>query len=185
MLGKITFHLQEKLPDGRPRFDLIVVDAPATGHAISFLSVPQVLLDTVPPGPLSEETRIMRDLITQPSLTRAVLVSLPEEMPVNETVELHRALTERVKMSTGLLVLNQAIPHRFSEEELSSLEAAPHARAVAKAQAARARLSEEAGSRLSSLGAPLVEVPRLALERFDRRAIEQVGAALAPVLEEP
>ena len=50
LLGKILFHLQEKRPDGSWRFDRIVIDAPATGHAITFLSVPQVIIDTVPPG---------------------------------------------------------------------------------------------------------------------------------------
>lgn len=185
MLGKITFHLQEKLPDGRPKYDLIVVDAPATGHAISFLSVPQVLLDTVPPGPLSDETRIMRDLITNPSLTRAVLVSLPEEMPVNETLELHRALSEKVKVMPGAIVLNQVIAERFTEEELAALKGAPDAFAVAHAQAARAALSDDARKRLSTLGTPLFEVPRLSVSPFDRKAIDQVRRVLAPRLEEP
>jgi len=184
MLGKVTFHLQEKLPDGRPRFDLVIVDAPATGHAISFLSVPQVLLDTVPPGPLSDETRIMRDLITNPSITQAVLVSLPEEMPVNETLDLHRALAEKVKLKTGAVILNQMLPRRFAEEDLAALTPAPHALAVARAQSARAALSEDARARLATLAAPVLEVPRLSVDPFDRQAIEQVRAALAPRLEE-
>ncbi|MHB8879740.1 MAG: ArsA family ATPase, partial [Myxococcaceae bacterium] len=92
MLGKILFHLQEKRADGSWRFERIVVDAPATGHAISFLSVPQVILDTVPPGPMSHEAKKMRDLLVDPAISAAVLVSLPEEMPVNETIDLRAAL---------------------------------------------------------------------------------------------
>lgn len=184
MLGKITYHLQERLPDGSPRFDLIVVDAPATGHAISFLSVPQVLLDTVPPGPLSDEAKVMRDLLVNPAITRAVLVSLPEEMPVNETVDLYAALSKRVKVQPGAVVLNQDVSRRFTAEELRALEGSPDALQVARAQTARAELSEEAERRLSSLGVPVYKVPRLATDPFDRGAIEQVRAALLPQLEE-
>jgi anion-transporting ArsA/GET3 family ATPase len=185
MLGKLTYHLQETLPDGRPRFDLIVLDAPATGHAISYLSVPQVLLDTVPPGPLSDEVKVMRDLITDPAITQAILVSLPEEMPVNETIDLHRALTQKVKVTPGAVVLNQAVARRFTDEDLADMSQAPHAQSVAKAQTARAALTEDAKTRLSSLGLPVVSVPRLSEETFDRAAIEKVRAALVPQLEVP
>src|SRR5207244_926396 len=102
MLGKILFHLREKRPDGSYRFDRIVIDAPATGHAITFLSVPQVVVDTVPPGPLANDATWMRDLLVDPQTTGAVLVSLPEELPVNETLELHQALTTRVKLTTAV-----------------------------------------------------------------------------------
>jgi len=64
LLGKILFHLREKRPDGSHRFDRIIIDAPATGHAITFLSVPQVILDTVPPGPLADDATCMRNLLT-------------------------------------------------------------------------------------------------------------------------
>ena len=94
MLGKILFHLQEKLPDGRWRFDTIVMDAPATGHAITFLAVPQVLLQhACRPAPMTREAHEdARPRWWIPQVTAAVLVSLPEELPVNETLELHAAL---------------------------------------------------------------------------------------------
>lgn len=57
LLGKILFHERERNPGGAPRFDRIIVDAPATGHAITFFSVPQVLVDTVPAGPLQPRPR--------------------------------------------------------------------------------------------------------------------------------
>jgi anion-transporting ArsA/GET3 family ATPase len=100
LLGKILYHVQEQRPDGSPLWDTIVMDAPATGHAISFLRVPQVLLETVPPGPMTREAMKMRDLLEDPTTTAAVLVSLPEEMPVNETLELHTALKEQVRVRT-------------------------------------------------------------------------------------
>src|SRR6185295_14402800 len=61
MLGKVLFHVKETLPGGAPKYEVVVLDAPATGHAISFLSVPQVLLETVPAGPLYNEAKWMRD----------------------------------------------------------------------------------------------------------------------------
>ena len=90
-LGKALFHLQEKDDQGRWRFDRIVLDAPSTGHAVTFLSLPPVILDTVPAGPMSHEAATMRDLLIDPRVTAALLVSLPEEMPLSETLELHRA----------------------------------------------------------------------------------------------
>ena len=80
LLGKILFHPKEKRPDGRWRFDRIIIDAPATGHAITFFSVPQVIVDTVPPGAMSTDAQWMRDFLVDPKTTGVVLVSLPEEL---------------------------------------------------------------------------------------------------------
>jgi anion-transporting ArsA/GET3 family ATPase len=88
LLGKILYHLKEKLPDGRWRFERIIIDAPATGHAVTFFSVPQVLVDTLPAGTMAGEATWMRDFLVDPKVTTVVLVSLPEELPVNETLEL-------------------------------------------------------------------------------------------------
>lgn len=181
MLGKILFHLREQRRDGEYRFDRIVIDAPATGHAITFLSVPQVILDTVPPGPLATDATWMRDLLVDPKVTGTVLVSLPEELPVNETLELHEALTRRVKLTTAATVLNGYIPARFTDAERATLplELAD----VARIHELRAGLSTEAEKRLATLPAPLVRVPRVYLPQFARQAIETVAQAIAPLLD--
>ena len=182
MLGKITFHLQEE-EGGRPRFDLIVMDAPATGHAISFLSVPQTILDTVPAGPLQTEVRAMRDLLVDPKVTSAVLVSLPEEMPVNETVDLHRAFEQRVHVHSSAIVLNQANTGRFTQDEILGLAGLPEAQRLARSQAVRAELTDDARARLASLGPPLIELPRLFTRAFGREAIAELVKLLRPALE--
>jgi len=183
LLGKIMFHLQETLPDGRPRFDTIVMDAPATGHAISFLSVPQVLLQTVPPGPMAREAQKMRDLLVDPSVTAAVLVALPEEMPVNEAVELHAALRDKVNLRTHAAVLNQSFPERFTEADLEALQGHPELLAVAQAHHDRAMQAVLAGTKLErNLHAPVYPVPRLFTPEFGRKAIEQVMAHLEPLV---
>ncbi|MCY1042618.1 ArsA family ATPase [Corallococcus sp. bb12-1] len=175
LLGKILFHLQEKLPDGRWKYDTVVLDAPATGHAISFLSVPQVLLQTVPPGPMTREALKMRDLLVDPSVTAAVLVALPEEMPVNEALELHSALRERVHIRTHAAVLNQAFPQRFTEADLEALSGCPELQTVAKAHHDRASQAVLAGTKLErNLHAPVYTVPRLFVPRFGRDAVETV-----------
>ncbi|MBL8922212.1 MAG: ArsA family ATPase [Myxococcaceae bacterium] len=173
LLGKILFHLKEKRPDGSWRFDCIVIDAPATGHAITFLSVPQVIVDTVPPGALSNDASWMRDLLVDRQTTAAVLVSLPEELPVNETLELHQALVSRVKLAPQLVVLNGFIPERFSQQDQEAT-ASPLAKELMRAHAARVGLSLASKETLSRLGLPVVTVPRIFVNDFGRAAIEQI-----------
>jgi anion-transporting ArsA/GET3 family ATPase len=178
LLGKILFHLREKRPDGRWRFDRIIIDAPATGHAITFLSVPQVIVDTVPPGAMSADATWMRDLLIDPKTTGVVLVSLPEELPVNETIELHAALATRVKMKSALVVLNGFIAPRFTPADLP--EGLPEGlREVARHHTARAELSVASLTKLKTLGVPVVTVPRMFFTDFGRAAIEQVAQLLA------
>ena len=185
ILGKILYHVQERQADGRWRFEVVVMDAPATGHAISFLSVPQVLLDTVPPGPMAAEALKMRDILVDPAQTAAVLVSTPEELPVNETLELGAALREQVRVRPRVGVLNCFVPPRFSAEDLAALAQAGEVLPAAQAHAERASQSAEARRRLAEgLGLPVCTVPRLFLPEFGREAIEQVARSLGPALEE-
>lgn len=184
LLGKVLYHVQETLPDGRPKYDTVVMDAPATGHAISFLSVPHVLLQTVPPGPMSKEALKMRDLLVDPRTTAAILVSLPEEMPVNETLELHEALRDRVKMKTHAAVLNQAFPERFSRGDLDALEAIPELHTVARVHHDRANLSVLAQVKLErNLGAPVHVLPRLYRAAWGREGVEELSRLLEPLVK--
>ncbi len=177
LLGKILFHVKEKRADGRFRFDRVIVDAPATGHAITFLSVPQVILDTVPPGAMATDAMWMRDLLVDPAITAVVLVSLPEELPVNETLELHEALVQRVKVRPQAVVLNRFIPERFDRADLVA-EMSPGLKDTLLAHDARARRSATSRQTLAELGLRLVTVPRIFTLQFGRSAIETVAARL-------
>ncbi len=182
ILGKILFHLQEKRPDGQWRFDRIVIDGPATGHAISFLSVPQVIVDTVPPGPLAREAKTMRDLLVDDAVTAVVLVSLPEEMPVNETIELAGALRARVRVKPRVAVLNGYIEPRFGEADLAALEQARELFAAAKAHRDRELRSTASRKKLDqALDMPVHPIPRLFHTSFGRPAIEEIARLLAPL----
>ena len=174
LLGKILFHAKEKRPDGTLRFERIIIDGPATGHALTFYSVPQVLLDTVPPGALANDALWMRELLITPSKTAAVLVSLPEDMPVNETFVLASALESRVKLKPQVVVLNSFVEARFQSE----VNLNQSLNSLVKTQRARAKASKESLLKLNVLGLPVVTLPRIFGTEFGRDSIEQLAAIL-------
>lgn len=189
LLGKSLYHVRERHPDGRPVWDTVVLDAPATGHAISFLRVPQVLMDTVPPGPLRKEAEVMRGLLESREVTGTVLVSLPEELPVNETLELADALRTQVRMAPTAAVLNACTPERFTPAELEALAQDPTVRGVHAAAAEHhADAQRTAESRLKlerGLGLTVHAVPRIFSTRFGREQVEAVAGHLRPLVEGP
>jgi anion-transporting ArsA/GET3 family ATPase len=111
LLGKVWFHTTEE-KRGRPLWDTVVFDMPASGHSVSMLRVPWVIAETVPEGPLTRDARTIKALLCDPAATAAVLVTLAEEMPVNEVLELEGKLTELGIVPQQLLV-NQVFPRHF------------------------------------------------------------------------
>ena len=93
MIGKAWFHTTEKVR-GQPRFDTVIFDGPATGHLISMLRVPQVIVETVPRGPLSADAERVYAMMTDPTRTGLWIVTLAEEMPVSEAIDLDAAAGE-------------------------------------------------------------------------------------------
>ena len=87
-------------------YDLIVVDGPAAGHAITFLLSARSLLDTVRGGPIQTQATDVLELLRDPARCQVVLVTLPETTPVNELVETAYALEERVGVQLGPIVVN-------------------------------------------------------------------------------
>ena len=114
MLGKVWFHTTE-MDEGRPKWDLVILDGPATGHLITMLQIPQAILDAVPDGPLTRPAQATADLLKDPARTAAVLVTLAEDLPSNEAIELSRRATEKVQLPQKLLVVNALYPPRFSQ----------------------------------------------------------------------
>ncbi|MGE0398003.1 MAG: ArsA family ATPase [Kofleriaceae bacterium] len=108
LLGKAWFHTTEE-KRGKPVYDTVVFDMPASGHAYSMLRVPWVIVDTVPEGPLTRDARTVKQLITDPKRTSVVLVTLAEEMPTNEAIELEQKLTA-LGIVPQQLVVNQVFP---------------------------------------------------------------------------
>ncbi|HEX6312314.1 MAG TPA: ArsA-related P-loop ATPase [Acidimicrobiia bacterium] len=104
VLGKV------KALDVENRFDLILVDAPAAGHAITFLTSPRGLVDAVKVGPINAQAADVIKLLSDPARCQVMLVTIPEETPVNELVETGFALEDRVGIKLGPVVINGCTP---------------------------------------------------------------------------
>ena len=185
MLGKVLNEVRAT-EDGRPRWDLVILDAPATGHAVQLLRVPAALLDTVPAGPLRSDAEWMNALLVDPRSTAVSIVTLPEEMPVNEAVDLDRQVRGVLGMPSGALLVNAMPEVRFAREErerLGLLAAAPSplgpAARAARLQAIRAEQATRYLERArAALDLPAVILPLVATDRWDRAAVERISAAL-------
>ncbi len=115
-IGKIWYHVTEKLLGGRQRFDLVIVDSPATGHGIAMLKIAQVVLSIVPIGPMHNAAKNIQDLLQDTQQTQINLISLPEEMPASETAELHRILLNELHLQPHSIFLNQWPSPPFDEQ---------------------------------------------------------------------
>jgi anion-transporting ArsA/GET3 family ATPase len=112
LLGKVWFHTTEE-KRGKPVWDTVVFDMPASGHSVSMLRVPWVISETVPEGPLTRDARSIKELLCDPARTAAVLVTLAEEMPVNEAIELEAKLSA-LGIVPQHMVVNQVFPRHFA-----------------------------------------------------------------------
>jgi anion-transporting ArsA/GET3 family ATPase len=104
VLGKVKQLEQERVAD------LIVLDAPAAGHAVSFLLSPRGLLDAVRVGPIRKQAADVIDLLSDPARCQVMLVTIPEETPVNELVDTAFAIEDRVGVKLGPAVVNGCYP---------------------------------------------------------------------------
>jgi anion-transporting ArsA/GET3 family ATPase len=121
MLGKAWWHTTETRSDGSPRFDVVLFDAPATGHGLDMLRVPKVILDVVPPGVLRRDAEAAWAMFQDPALSGVLVVTLPEEMPVTETIELVGAIRGELGLPIVGLVVNGVLPPLFSKAERDAL----------------------------------------------------------------
>src|SRR6202034_3561621 len=90
--------------------DLIVVDAPATGHAITFLTSAAGLVNAARGGPLRIQAQDVVDLLSDPARCRVILVTLPEELPVSETIESAYTLEDKAGVQLGPVIVNACDP---------------------------------------------------------------------------
>jgi anion-transporting ArsA/GET3 family ATPase len=114
ILGKAWFHTKEE-KRGKPVWDTLVFDLPASGHSVSMLRVPWVIGETVPDGPLTRDARQVQQLLRDPVRTGIVLVTLAEEMPANEARDLTAKFDQLMGLRPSQLVVNQLYPLRFPE----------------------------------------------------------------------
>src|SRR4051794_17031684 len=147
LLGKDWWHTTEQRADGLFTYDVVILDAPATGHGLDMLRVPKIILDVVPPGLLRRDAERAWAMFQDPEQSAVVLVTLPEEMPTTETIELAHALRDELELPIGKIVVNCVLPPLFSKEERAALEALAPVRGDSREDAAlaagRSRASRE------------------------------------------
>jgi anion-transporting ArsA/GET3 family ATPase len=190
LLGKVWFHTTEE-KRGKPVWDTVVFDMPASGHSISMLKVPWVIVDTVPEGPLTRDARTVKALLTDPAQTSAVIVTLAEEMPVNEALELEGQLG-KLGIAPQQLVVNQVYPDHASAGSpvarvLDTLVAdpalgSPLAEVVAHASLSRdrRRLNERYLAEVRRrTKMPVLELPMLFAQTLGAAHVRELGARLA------
>lgn len=182
-------------------YDLVVVDAPATGHIVGQLNAPQAINELVSVGLIREQTGWMIELLSDPATTGVVIVAAPEEMPVVESLELIDRLAE-TEVDVAAVIVNRVLPELFGraeEETFERLRAAhdagdlegtvgPGIGAVLDAARLAVTLRRTRAGHLARLregvpdGLDVVYVPELFNRAHGLRATRQVADALAAEL---
>jgi anion-transporting ArsA/GET3 family ATPase len=112
LMSLVEMHRQAELTDrkGQRRFDNLVVDLPSTGHALTLLGVPRTATLMFKVGPVRERAGEIRDLLSNRLRTAMVWVTLPEEMPVNETEEFLPRFREKLDVALDHVIINNVYP---------------------------------------------------------------------------
>ena len=110
-VGKVCFEVIEN------RYDMVVVDASATGTIVGQLAAPVGINELVHVGVVRSQTERMIELLHDPALTGAVIVTTPEEMPVSEAVDLAGRLSRETPVHLACVIANRVLPELFGRQE--------------------------------------------------------------------
>jgi anion-transporting ArsA/GET3 family ATPase len=196
VIGKIAFEEKRRNRDGSPAWDLIVVDAAATGHFVPQIRAARAMLELVKGGMIRSQVEWIDAILTDPVRTLLTICALPEEMPVVEALELHSRATREVHMRTGACFLNRVIPlsmtprqRRLAEQmqaapvaealrERIGGDAAPVAQGALLAQRLHDNGVQHARRLRAGIDAPTLEVPLQVEPRAGLAMTRAVAAAL-------
>ena len=145
-VGKVVWELRESL-QGRADWDLIVVDAAATGHVISQLDAPGAIKELVQVGPVRNQTDWMVELLSDPALTALNVVTAAEEMPVNETIELVARARAELDVPLGVVIVNRVLPELLPMPTKKCSKPSAARRHVRCSRSARARAQPRCSTR--------------------------------------
>jgi len=169
MMGKI-YHEIERRPKSKLPWDLIVVDAPASGQALAMVKMPFVALETFGGGVVGDEAGAVAGFFRDPAKCAVVLVTIGEALAISETLEIHHALAD-LKLATAAVIFNRASYNTFEMSDIARMIARGSGNASLK--------------NIEELG----EIARTDLRRRnqERRALgiiqRQVGAPVATLSE--
>jgi anion-transporting ArsA/GET3 family ATPase len=191
-IGKVweLAQLDRRTRGGAP-YDLLIVDAPATGHGVGLLRTPRTFAEIARVGPIAHQGQTIADTIADRDFTGVIAVATPEEMPINETLALAEDL-ERDELALDLVVVNALYPARFAPAEIAALsDALNRSRSALARSALRAALSEHARAatqreqldrlrgRVDGL---LVELPYVFTDHLGLYELGQLAGALEAAL---
>ena len=145
-VGKLCFEVRDN------HWDMVVVDAPATGHIVGQLAAPQAVNGLVRVGMIRNQTDWMLEMLSDPAITGLLAVCTPEEMPVTETIELAVRVREETTVELAGVVVNRVLPELFGRNE----------EAVFDALAAPGPL-EELDGLIGGAAGPVLDAARLAV----------------------
>jgi anion-transporting ArsA/GET3 family ATPase len=154
-VGKLTWEVREGT------YDLVVVDASAIGHIVGQLAAPEAINELVQVGLVRDQTGWMLDILGDPERTGVVIVAAPEEMPVQETIELAGRLREETVVDLAAVVVNRVLPELFNDTEEALFER------LRDDEALVAALAEVAGGPVG----PILDAAQLAVNLRRSRAV--------------
>jgi anion-transporting ArsA/GET3 family ATPase len=172
---------------GASPYDLVIVDAPATGHGLGLLRTPRTFADIARVGPIAHQGRTIAATIADPEFTGVVAVVTPEEMPVTETLWLNEALA-REELELDAVIVNAVYSSRFDEAEVEELSGVlARTRSSLARSALRAALSEHARAErqreqqarlLDGIEGPFVELPYVFADQLGQAELGLLADAL-------
>ena len=190
-VGKVWDLAQVERRTGGSPFDLVIMDAPATGHALALLRAPRTYANIARVGPIARQAGSIDRFLRDSSATGVLSVALPEEMPVNETVDLEQRLADDLGMEVGQVVANGVLPARFTAADVRQLrsldgqgtKAAQAAVTSALVEHERAAAQQEQLERLrAEVRAPVTTLPYLFEPEPRRRELELLSDRLEEAL---
>ena len=192
-VGKFCWEAKER------NYDLIVVDAEATGHIVAQIGAPLVIRDLVQVGLVRDQTDWMLEVLHDPAVTGVAVVTTPEEMPVTETLDLLDRLADETGVEATTIVANRVLPALFDRHQAALVDrlgdvepllvdaAGKNVRAVLQAAhitESRRRIGGEHLARLREhTDLPMLMVPELFTRATGRRVVSLVAEALAEELD--
>ncbi len=126
VVGKLCWEVKQG------HWDIVIVDSPASGHIIGHLAAPQAINQLARTGLIRSQTGWMTDILSDPAKTGTCIVTTPEEMPVNETLDLATRLRSETTVSLASVIVNRVFPELFNDSEEEVFEAISSGRCAAK-----------------------------------------------------
>lgn len=202
LIGKVKEMERRRGPDGRFQYDLIVVDAPPTGRIVNFLRAPDATTELVGVGPVRQQAQSVVDMILDPDRTHLQLVTLLEEMPVEETIGSFGALRE-LGVTLGPVIVNR-VHGPLSDEETKTMTDLDAGKVTTIAEAGGLELDDEAAAALvvraerylerleledrmrerlrAKVRVPTVELPFVASREFGEQELRRLAGLIEDAL---